>query len=40
MKRFQSPRQVQRFLAIHDPINNPVHLRRDHLSASAQAFEA
>src|SRR3712207_6123812 len=46
MKRFQSPRQVQRFLAIHDPINNLLHLRRDHHSATefraarAQAFEA
>ena len=28
------PRQVQRFLSIHDPINNLVHLRRDHRSAS------
>ena len=34
MKRFKSPRQVQRFLSIHDPINNLVHLRRDHRSAS------
>ncbi|MBP2310626.1 IS6 family transposase [Azospirillum melinis] len=46
MKRFKSPRQVQRFLSIHDPINNLVHLRRDHLTASefraarAQAFAA
>jgi len=46
MKRFKSPRHVQRFLAIHDPINNLLHLRRDHLSTSeyraarAQAFEA
>jgi putative transposase len=46
MKRFKSPRQVQRFLSIHDPINNLVHLRRDHRPASeyrvarAQAFAA
>ncbi|MFD1625982.1 IS6 family transposase [Azospirillum griseum] len=34
MKRFKSPRQVQRFLSIHDPINNLFHLRRDSRSAS------
>jgi len=34
MKRFKSARQVQRFLAIHDPINNLFLFRRDHLSAS------
>ncbi|MBP2316911.1 transposase-like protein [Azospirillum soli] len=33
-KRFTSPRQVQCFLSIHDPINNLVHLRRDHRPAS------
>ncbi|MBY3757047.1 IS6 family transposase [Azospirillum formosense] len=44
MKRFKSPRQVQRFLSIHDPINNLFHLRRDSRPASdyrtarAQAF--
>ena len=44
MKRFKSPRQVQRFLAAHDQINNLFHLRRDHHTASdyrtarAQAF--
>lgn len=44
MKRFKSPRQVQRFLSIHDPINNLFHLRRDsrpasdHHTARAQAF--
>lgn len=44
MKRFKSPRQAQRFLSIHDPIINLVHLRHDHLTASefraarAQAF--
>jgi len=37
--------QAQRFLAAHDPINNLVHLRRDHVTAvqyraaRAQAFE-
>jgi len=45
MKRFKSARQIQRFLSIHNPINNLLHLRRNHLSASdfriarAQAFE-
>ena len=29
MKRFKSARQVQRFLAAHEPINNLFHLRRD-----------
>ncbi len=44
MKRFKSSRQVQRFLSIHDPINNLFHLRRDSRPASdyhtarAQAF--
>jgi putative transposase len=33
MKRFKSPRQVQRFLSAHDGINNLFHLHRDHLSA-------
>ena len=33
MKRFKSPRHVQRFLAAHDQINNLFHLRRDHLPA-------
>ena len=33
MKRFKSPRQAQRFLSAHDRINNPFHLRRDHLPA-------
>ena len=46
MKRFKPPRQVQRFLAAHDQINNLFHLRRDHVTASehraarARAFEA
>jgi putative transposase len=45
MKRFKSPRQVQRFLSAHDQINNLFHLRRDHLpapqyrAARAQAFQ-
>src|SRR3954462_6368736 len=44
MKRFKSPRQAQRFLSAHDPINNLFHLHRDHLPAAdyravrAQAF--
>jgi putative transposase len=39
-------RQVQRFLAIHDPINSLLPLRRNHLAASeyraarTQAFDA
>jgi putative transposase len=33
MKRFKSPGQVQRFLAVHDPIHNLFHLRRDHVTA-------
>ena len=42
--RFGRPRQVRRFLSIHDPINNLFHLRRgsrpafDHRTARAQAF--
>ena len=46
MKRFKSPRQVQRFLAIHDPIANLFHLNRDqcpaaeYRTARAQAFAA
>ena len=46
MKRFKSPRQVQRFLSVHDPIANLFHLRRDHRPAAdyraarAQAFAA
>ncbi|MFD1627712.1 IS6 family transposase, partial [Azospirillum griseum] len=44
-KRFKDPGQVQRFLAIHDPITNLFHLRRDHRlvadyrKAHAQAFQ-
>ncbi len=33
MKRFESPRQAQRFLSAHDQINNLFHLRRDHVTA-------
>lgn len=46
MKRFKSPRQVQPFLSIHDPIANLFHLRHDHRAATdyraarAQAFIA
>ena len=46
MKRFKWPRQVQRFLPIHDLIANLFHLRRDHRPASnyravrARAFTA
>ena len=41
MKRFKSSRQVQRFLSIHDPINNLVHLTAsEYRSARAQAFAA
>jgi len=45
MKRFKSPRQMQRFLSAHDGINNLFYLRRDHLSADqyrgnrTQAFQ-
>ncbi|MBP2316903.1 transposase-like protein [Azospirillum soli] len=45
-KRFTSPQQVQCFLSIHDPIDNLIHLRRDHRPASehrtarARAFAA
>ncbi len=44
MKRFKSPCQVQRFLSIHEPINNLFHLRRDsrptsdYRTARSQAF--
>src|SRR5918993_2084083 len=33
MKRLKSPRQAQRFLSAHDPINNLFPLRRDHVTA-------
>jgi putative transposase len=38
MKRFKSPRQVQRFLSAHDPINNLFHLRRDYVTADRHKF--
>ena len=34
MKRFKTARHVQRFLSIHDPIDNLFHRRRDQQSAS------
>ena len=34
MKRFKSPRQVQRFLSIHDPIANLFPRHRDHTTAA------
>jgi len=45
MKRFKSPRQAQRFLSVHDQVNNLFHLRRGHITAvqyraaRARAFE-
>jgi putative transposase len=44
MKRFKSPRQVQKFLSIHDQVANLVHFPRnklsaiDHRAARAKAF--
>ena len=44
MKRFKSPRQVQKFLSIHDQVANLFHFPRNKLStneyraARAQAF--
>lgn len=46
MKRYKSPKQVQRFLAIHDPIANLFYLHRDnrtvaeYRTARGQAFQA
>jgi putative transposase len=46
MKRFKSPRQVQKFLSIHDQVANLFHFPRNRLSANeyraarAQAFSA
>jgi putative transposase len=34
MKRFKSPRQVQRFLSFHDPIANLFQFRCDRISAA------
>jgi putative transposase len=43
MKRFKSARHVQRFVSIHDPIANLVHLRRvtasQYRAARSQTFE-
>jgi putative transposase len=35
MKRFKSARHAQRFLSIHDPIANLLHLRRHRLTATS-----
>jgi putative transposase len=46
MKRFKSPRQVQKFLSIHDQVANLFHFPRNKLStidyraARAQAFSS
>ena len=46
MKRFKSPKQAQRFLSVHGPINNLFRLRRHLLNADDyrkglhEAFEA
>jgi putative transposase len=46
MKRFKSPRHVQRFLSIHDQVANLFHFPRknlsaiDHCAARAKAFSA
>ena len=34
MKRFKSPRQVQRFLSAHDQVGNVFPRRRDHDTAA------
>jgi putative transposase len=34
MKRFKSPRHLQRFVSIHDPIANLFHLPRHSLPAA------
>lgn len=33
MKRVKSPRHLQRFVSIHDPIANPFHLRRHEMTS-------
>jgi putative transposase len=38
MKRFKSPRQVQRFLSIHDQVANLFHFRRAKHSALEYRF--
>jgi putative transposase len=35
MKRFKSPRQVQRFLSAHDQVANVFPRRRDHDTATS-----
>ena len=46
MKRFKSPRQVQKFLSIHDQVANLFHLPRnkfsaiDYRAARTKAFSA
>jgi putative transposase len=34
MRRFKSPRQAQRFLSAHGPINNLFYLRRHRIPAA------
>ena len=38
MKRFKSPRQVQRFLSAHDQLANVFPRRRDHDTAASLRF--
>jgi len=38
MKRFKSPRQVQRFLSAHDQVAIVFHRRRDHDTAANLRF--
>jgi putative transposase len=35
MKRFKSPRQLQRFVSIHDPIANLFHLPRHEMPSTS-----
>ena len=34
MKRFKSPRQLQRFVNIHDPIANLIHVARHDIASA------
>jgi hypothetical protein len=34
MKRFKSPRQLQRFVSIHDPIANLFHIQRHDIASA------
>ncbi len=34
MNRFKSPRQLQRFVSIYDPITNPFHIPRHHIPSA------